>query len=164
MDAADEYTVNHCLERCWFKIVSYVHQLPDSLAYVCLLHTVRSYIYSPPEDAGNDAMLSHCLVTSCYNSNNTNSSNVCDSSYCEMKTPVPTVPDIDNHYWFFRSHHWFFDFFLYIGGSIHLMMSLGMAVSYFLINATNFVLPDFVYDFLMDTGKSFLPSYIMYVS
>ena len=121
-------------------------------------------MYSPPNDAGNDTVLRHCLVTSCYNSNSTNSSKACDSSYCEMRTPVPTIPDIDNHYWFFHSHHWFFDFFLYIGGSIHLLMSLGMAISYFLINATNFVLPDFVYDFLMNTGKSFLPGFIMYVN
>lgn len=126
----------------------------------------RSYVYSPPGDEGNDTMLSYCLETSCYNNLGTNSSDMCNSSYCEMKTFVPTVPDIDNHYWLFDSHHWFFDFILYIGGTIHLTMSLGMVISYFLINVGNFILPDFICDFLKNKGKYFLPGVIykqMYV-
>ena len=57
-----------------------------------------------------------------------------------METRVPSIPDINNH--------WFFDNFLYAGGAIHLAMSLAMAVSYFLINTANFVLPDFVYEYI----------------
>ena len=56
-----------------------------------------------------------------------------------METRVPSIPEINNN-------HWFFDNFLYFGGAVHLAMSLAMAVSYFLINAANFVLPGFVYE------------------
>ena len=125
-----------------------------------MFNVCRSYVYSPPNDSGNDTVISHCLVTSCYNHITTNSSNVCDSSYCEMKTPVPTVPDSDNDFWFLHGHHWFFDFALYAGGIIHLLMSLGMVISYFLIHAANFVLPDFIINFLMYTGKPLLPGFI----
>jgi len=50
---------------------------------------------------------------------------------------VPTVPD--------QSQNWFFSFVLYIGGSIHLLMSLAMVITYFLVNGSNFVMPDFFY-------------------
>ena len=50
---------------------------------------------------------------------------------------VPTIPrETDN---------WFFFYVLYIGGSIHLLMSLAMVVTYFLINGSNFIMPDFFY-------------------
>ena len=65
----------------------------------------------------------------------------CNADYCMEETVVPTVPDIDNS-------HWFFDYALYIGGAIHLSMSLAMVISYFLVNAGNFVLPDFVYEYM----------------
>ena len=85
------------------------------------------------------------METSCYNNivdNSTFTSDLCDPNYCKVtKTLVPTLPNINDN-------HWFFDYFLYIGGSIHLWMSLGMVISYFLINARNFVLPGFLYGFL----------------
>ena len=101
----------------------------------------RGYVYSPPDDVVVDPMLNgYCVETSCYDnvvSNSTFTSDQCDRSFCKVaKTLIPTVPD-DNQ-------HWFFDYFLYIGGTIHLMMSIAMLVSYLLINKANFVLPDFV--------------------
>ena len=89
---------------------------------------------NPPENETIYCMEDLCRI------NRTNSSD-CKSSNCEMETCVPTIPDIDNY-------HWFFDNLLYLGGTIHLVMSLAMAVSYFLINAKNFVLPDFVYRYV----------------
>ena len=65
----------------------------------------------------------------------------CDRSYCVNEAVVPSIPD-------FVNSHWFFDFFLYIGGAIHLAISLAMAISYFLIHAANFVLPDFVHEWM----------------
>ena len=103
------------------------------------------YMYTPPEDEMIDATLSgYCMQASCLN-NNISSQNFtlgnCDSSYCIEETAVPTVPDIDDP-------HWFFDFALYIGGAVHLLMSLAMVISYFLINAGNFVWPDFIYQYM----------------
>ena len=37
LDPAHEYTVNHCLEWCWFKVVSSVYQWFDWLTYACLM-------------------------------------------------------------------------------------------------------------------------------
>ena len=88
---------------------------------------------------------SYCAETSCYNKvvdNSTFTSDLCNHSYCEVdKTVVPTVPDIDNY-------HWFFNTVLYIGGVAHLMLSLFMVISYFLVNAPNFVLPGFCYRYM----------------
>ena len=50
---------------------------------------------------------------------------------------VPTVPR--------QTENWFFSYVLYIGGGIHLLMSIAMATTYFLINGSNFVLPAFFY-------------------
>ena len=103
-------------------------------------------MYSPPEGVAINATLSgYCVAASCYKnnvSNGTNSSALCNPTYCEMESPVPTVPDIDDN------RHWFFDIFLYIGGAVHLSMSLAMVISYFLINAGNFVLPDFMHNLI----------------
>ena len=93
-----------------------------------------------------DTMLSgYCVEASCYNSDVNDSMFMpeqCDSSYCEVvETLVPTVPDIDDR-------HWFFDYALYIGGGIHLLMSLAMVISYFLINKANFVFPDLIYKYM----------------
>lgn len=105
----------------------------------------RDVIYSPPEDIDIDPLLSgYCMERLCHNNtiiNSTFTPNQCDPSYCTEETVVPTVPDLDNS-------HWFFDYALYIGGAIHLSMSLAMVISYFLINAGNFVLPDFVYEYM----------------
>lgn len=101
----------------------------------------RGYVYSPPEDKMTDPLLSgYCTEIFCYNkviNHSRFTPDLCNSSYCEVETPIPTVPDVDNH-------HWFFDKVLYIGGAIHLMMSLAMVISYFLINTVNFVLPNFI--------------------
>ena len=102
--------------------------------YIITFLLCSDLVYSPPENAVTS---SYCMETFCYVSG-TNLS-VCNSDYCEMETRVPSIPDIDNN-------HWFFDNFLYTGGAIHLVMSLAMTVSYFLINAANFVLPGFVYE------------------
>ena len=96
----------------------------------------RGYVYNPPEDEMTDEMLSgYCVETSCYYNivdNSTFTSDFCNPSYCEVENiHVPTLPDINNN-------HWFFDYFLYIGGVIHLLMSIVMATSYFVINARNF--------------------------
>ena len=50
---------------------------------------------------------------------------------------VPTVPR--------QTGNWFFSYILYIGGGIHLLISLVVTITYFLINGSNFVLPDFIY-------------------
>jgi len=47
---------------------------------------------------------------------------------------VPAVPELEDN-------NWFFSYVLYIGGGIHLLMSLVMAISYFIINGSNFVMP-----------------------
>ena len=105
----------------------------------------RDVIYSSPVDAMIDPTLSgYCMETLCYNNATTNSTftpDQCDPSYCTEETVVPTVPDNDNL-------HWFFDFALYIGGTIHFVMSLVTIISYFLINGRNFVLPDFFYQYM----------------
>ena len=114
---------------------------------VIIIFTMCSdYMYTPPEDVMVDTNLSgYCMQASCYNNNINSLHNFtlddCDNSYCAEETAVPTVPDIDDP-------HWFFDFALYIGGGIHLLMSLAMVISYFLINTGNFVWPDFVYQYM----------------
>ena len=112
-------------------------------------------MYSPPEDELTDPMLSgYCLEAFCYSNtvdNSTFASNLCDPNYCKVtKTLVPTLPSISDN-------HWFFNYFLYIGGSIHLLMSLAMVISYFLINSGNFVLPGFFHDFCKNALKKFPP-------
>ena len=58
--------------------------------------------------------------------------------YCRrsngMEIAVPSVPQQEDN-------QWFFSYVLYIGGGIHLLMSLVMTISYFLINGSNFVMP-----------------------
>ena len=102
-------------------------------------------MYTPPENEMISPTLSdYCVERLCQNnsvSNSTFSPRDCTDDYCMRETAVPTTPDIN-------SRHWFFDYFLYIGGGIHLSMSLAMVISYFLINSGNFVLPDFVYKYM----------------
>ena len=47
---------------------------------------------------------------------------------------VPAAPELEDN-------NWFFSYVLYIGGGIHLLMSLVMTISYFIINGSNFVMP-----------------------
>ena len=108
-------------------------------------------MYNPPEEGANitndEALLNnYCVETSCYN-NLVNDSNFtpdnCTHDLCTIvKTIVPTVPEDS------RSGHWFFDYALYIGGVIHLLMSLTMVISYFLINSSNFVMPNVYYRYM----------------
>ena len=109
-------------------------------------------MYSPPENVTTDPLLNgYCVETSCYSNvvdNNMFTSDQCNSSFCKVaKTLVPTLPDIDNG-------HWFFDYFLYIGGVIHLLMSITIVISYFLINKPNFALPDFVLQYVSKVSNS----------
>ena len=89
----------------------------------------------------NATLSGYCIETSCHNNHVNDSTftpDLCNSSYCKVeKVLVPTVPDINDR-------HWFFDYVLYIGGSIHLFMSLVMVIYYFLVNKVNFVLPDLI--------------------
>lgn len=103
----------------------------------------RGYTYNAPKDgtslSDNERMLNnYCVQTSCYNnliSNTTFTTSDCNQSLCTVaKVLTPTVPE-DNG-------HWFFDYFLYVGGAIHLLMSLSLLISYYLIKASIFVLPD----------------------
>lgn len=90
----------------------------------------------------NNALSRYCQSVSCYGGTINNSTfmvNDCDNNLC--KTVTPTVPANQNS-------HWFFDYALYIGGSIHLLMSLAMLISYLLINAANFVLPSTFYKYM----------------
>lgn len=78
----------------------------------------------------NESLLNgYCVDAVCYN-NSVNSSlftpEDCDRSSCASQTIVPSVPDIGDR------PHWFFDCTLYICGSIHSIMSLLMALSYFI--------------------------------
>ena len=92
--------------------------------------------------ANNDALSGYCQDVSCYGDTIENSTfmpNNCDNNLC--KTVTPTTP-VD------QNKHWFFDYALYIGGSIHLLMSLTMVTSYFLINLANFVLPSAFHEYM----------------
>ena len=92
--------------------------------------------------ANNDTLSGYCQRVSCYGDtvgNSTFMPSDCDDSLC--KTVTPTTPAD-------QSDHWFFDYVLYIGGGIHLLMSLAMLVSYLLINASNFVLPGVFYTYM----------------
>ena len=124
------------------------------------IHTCRGFVYSPPEDEVTDPILSgYCLESFCYSNivdNSTFAPDLCDPNYCKVtKTLVPTLPSISDS-------HWFFDYFLYIGGSIHLLMSLSMVMSYFLINSGNFVLPGFFHDFCENAVKEFQSDSLCY--
>ena len=131
--------------------------LPASHSLPYFSFTCRDYAYSTPEnEMANDTLNGYCVQTSCYRniiSNNTFNSSLCNPTYCEVETPVPTIPDIDNL-------HWFFDYALYIGGGIHLLISLAMLISYFLVNAVHFVLPDFIVDFLIKAAQFSLPNFV----
>ena len=134
-----------------FIIISVICIVVVITVFMKLLYS--GYMYSPPEDEMTDTMLNgYCLENSCYNNivaNSSFNSDFCNRSYCEVtKTLVPTLPDIDNN-------HWFFDYALYIGGVIHLLLSLVMIISYFLINVRNFVLPGFIREFLENSAKTF---------
>ena len=76
----------------------------------------------------------YCVEAVCY-SNNINSSvftpEDCNRSLCVYEALSPTVPDFSDH------RHWFFSYTLYIGGVIHLYMSLQMLLSFFILNVTD---------------------------
>ena len=76
----------------------------------------------------------YCVEAVCY-SNNINSSvftlGDCNHSLCVSEALTPTVPDIGNH------PQWFFSYTLYIGGVIHLLMSLAVLLFFFILNAAD---------------------------
>ena len=109
------------------------------------------YTYNAPDEgtelsADEMALHTYCLETSCYNNNILSanfSANDCTRDLCAIeKSLTPSIPEDDG-----RSH-WFFGYALYIGGGIHLLMSIAMVMSYFLINSSNFVLPDFFHRYV----------------
>ena len=73
----------------------------------------------------------YCVEAVCYN-NTVNSSlykpEDCRNNLCSSQTLSPTLPDVADH------PHWFFSCTLFIGGAIHLLMSLMMLASFFVIN------------------------------
>ena len=121
----------------------------DNLILLCCLSS--GYTYNAPDDGDSIspdemAMNTFCLEASCYN-NNIFSTNFtvadCDREQCTIaQSLTPSIPENDG-----RSH-WFFGYALYIGGGIHLLMSIAMVMSYFLIYSSNFVLPDFFYTYV----------------
>ena len=103
----------------------------------CTSNCFRHY-----DNADNDALRGYCQSVSCYGDpvvNSTFMPSSCDDSLCMTVTPTTPVD---------QGGHWFFDYALYIGGGIHLLMSLAMLISYLLINASNFVLPDKFYTYM----------------
>ena len=75
----------------------------------------------------------------CYN-NSINSTTFtpedCSGGSCVSEQLIPTIPDIGDH------SHWFFSCALFIGGSIHLLLSLLMALFFFALNFPDFGTPD----------------------
>ena len=89
----------------------------------------------------SDSLSGYCESISCYGDpvlNSTFMPSDCDDNLCKIVTP--TTPE--------QNSHWFFDYALYIGGTIHLLMSLAMLISYLLNNARNFVLPKAFYKYM----------------
>ena len=100
-----------------------------------LLFEHREYVYNSPESDLNR----YCVVAVCYNNSlNINNSifipDDCNSSFCVSETHIPTVPAISGH------SHWFFSYFLYIGGAFHFVLSAYMLITFFIINGADFKL------------------------
>ena len=80
----------------------------------------------------------YCVDAVCYNSNVSSSiftSEDCNRSLCVSEALIPSVPDIRD------DKHWFFSYALYIGGSIHSLLSLIMLIFFLVINAPDFQPP-----------------------
>ena len=80
----------------------------------------------------------YCVEAVCYNNTINNSiftPESCNPSLCVSETLVPSVPEIDDH------PHWFFTYALYIGGGIHLFMSVTMFAFFIILNFQNFSRP-----------------------
>ena len=104
-------------------------------------HKYRENVYNSPDDrsTSNGSLLNtYCTEAVCYNSSVNSSMFVpqnCNSSLCTSETLVPTAPDISDH------PHWFFSYALYIGGVIHLSLSVTMLVLFFVLSAQDFSSP-----------------------
>ena len=98
----------------------------------------REYVYNSPDAANESLLNSYCVDAVCYN-NNVNSSifipENCNRSLCVSEAHVPTVPDTTN------DPHWFFYYALRIGGSVHLVFSFLMFISFLVINGPDFQPP-----------------------
>ena len=101
-------------------------------------------MYNSPDavSTANESMLNtYCIDAVCYN-NNVNSSMFtpedCNRSLCIYKSLIPTEPDISDH-----TFHWFFSCagVLYIGGGIHLIMSVIMVASFFITHTPDVEFP-----------------------
>ena len=104
------------------------------------VHKCREYNYNLPDTvtSNRSSLNRYCVDTACYNRNVSNSMFTpanCSHSLCVSKASNPTVPDINHH------PHWFFDYVLYICGSIHLLMSLVMASCFFIMHIPYVALP-----------------------
>ena len=102
----------------------------------------RRNVYNSPVDqstTSNGSSLNMYCREAVYYNNNINSSifapEDCNRSLCVSETLVPTMPDLDDH------RHWFFSYVLYIGGVIHLLLSVTMLVLFFILNAQDFSRP-----------------------
>ena len=89
----------------------------------------------------NESMLNrYCVEAVCQNSivnSNIFTPDDCNRSSCVSEALIPSEPDIGDH------SHWFFTYALYIGGGIHLIMSLFMLIFFLILNLIpDFKLPD----------------------
>ena len=90
--------------------------------------------------ATNESMLNGYCVNAVCSNNSIISDSIftpedCNRSLCMSEAVVPTEPDISDH------AHWFFNYALYFGGSLHLIMSVAMALSYFIIYTPDVKIP-----------------------
>ena len=106
----------------------------------------REDVYRSPDATShsNGSLLnSYCVEAVCYN-NIVNSTMFtpedCSGGSCVSEQLSPTVPDVDDH------PHWFFSYALFIGGSIHLLLSLLMLIFFFALNISDFGTPDKDFD------------------
>ena len=86
----------------------------------------------------------YCVDAVCYNNNINNSifsPEDCNRNLCVSETVTPTVPDIRDH------SHWFF-YALYIGGGIHLLLTLAMVAFFVIFYAPHYSHPDLEYLYL----------------
>ena len=102
----------------------------------------RKYVYNSPDtvSATNASMLNGYCVNAVYNNNSIISDSIftpedCNRSLCASEAVVPTEPDIGDH------SHWFFNYALYFGGTLHFLLSVAMALSYFIIHIPEVKIP-----------------------
>ena len=81
----------------------------------------------------------YCVNAVCYNNSIISDSiftpDDCNPSLCASEAVVPTEPDIGDQ------PHWFFNYALNFGGTLHLLMSVAMALSFFTIYTPDVEIP-----------------------